>query len=1265
MKRKNHDLHRFTVLLSGICLILVSFLTSGQGIRNNLSVPSPNATALGSSVDTPVSFSSGSASVSIPLYDVEGKEISVPVSLSYNSSGVRPDVHPGWTGTNWSLNAGGMITRVVKGIPDETAWRDSIELSTGDIFTRQYFHGYGYWTPKLSGPDWDGEANVKALARSENWVDTDPDEYVFNFCGHTGRFYMDDQGVFHVLGDPSLKVEMEDTLMSVPNAPYLISPAFYGQSVDALYYSWERRIKGFKITTGDGTQYEFGLWNREQTLANIAIEESIDFFQEGYYGESWDSWYLIRILAPHNTDVITFHYEPGAPIASFGRSIAMNKQSGSSVPRGLFKIFGPVSASSYSVMERWNGRLMSPIYLKKIVAANAEVEFHRSPTTEMPYNYNAIFSDLAFQADNSFQPAVYAHTARLAIAASVSDVINGKPWVGAFPRNDIKLVDPFTLNLLVSPNVWLFLQNYLLEGPANPYITGQFMNGYDVWEAIDFTKLVWYKLDSILIRERSAGEIVKSYGLSYNHNAAERLMLMSVTEKSKGKSNPPYTFEYEDYNSNYYPGTEKLPPYNSYKVDHWGFFNGRDTRAGLDFSNEQTLQDFKSAKDPVPAYLYAGILNKISYPTGGHTRFVYEPHTYGKTVVRNKTTGAFSLRTESTPQIAGGLRIREIRRVAGINQPDMVKQYTYEGGILNGESQYYWKDYTGRFLESDATYKADRFVTNTILPVSSNSTGSHISYSTVREIIPGNGYSVHTFSNHDTNPDQNFTVSIDPEKSPYSPFISKEAERGKLLSLKRYSEDNALLYEETNQYQPGASTLIKAVATIQIPVFEGWSVEGTSYRVLTYDHLQVQQTVTEALPGGGSITTQHEQQYNPHDRVSARSRTDGKGTALKTALKYAGDVTGAPYTAMVARHMIGRVIEQAHYKNSTEFLSSTRTNYDFWNGSSWGGPVTNPVYPRSEESRLGAGPVVTETEYLSYDSRGNLRSVRDKTGMTTDVTYYSAAGKTDLIQTRTDAYSTPLARTDTYNYQPLAGVSSVTDPNTKQVQYAYDDFGRLQTEKNPDGSIRASYCYNYANQSTVPCSPLVPAGIIVEDKLMLLGSREEPMPVTLADFQAEAVEKQALLSWITTEETGFSHFDVERSVDGLTWEALGRVPSARSGSGHYTFTDTAPWDGENFYRLKMTDLDDSYAYSRIRSVVFGETGRPVLYPNPVTVNDVLTVQTGRPEQVAALQLFDTGGSLVMQSAGLQLDTGSLKPGLYIVQVTYSDGSITTHRIIKQ
>jgi YD repeat-containing protein len=52
----------------------------------------------------------------------------------------------------------------------------------------------------------------------------------------------------------------------------------------------------------------------------------------------------------------------------------------------------------------------------------------------------------------------------------------------------------------------------------------------------------------------------------------------------------------------------------------------------------------------------------------------------------------------------------------------------------------------------------------------------------------------------------------------------------------------------------------------------------------------------------------------------------------------------------------------------------------------------------------------------------------------------------------------------TYTYDPLVGMTSMTDAKGITTTYEYDSFQRLQNIKDKDGYIIKSYCYNYAGQ---------------------------------------------------------------------------------------------------------------------------------------------------------------------------------------------------------
>lgn len=80
--------------------------------------PAPEAAQLGKYGNVPISLFTGTPTISIPIFEIKGIEISLPVSLSYNASGFKPQEAATWVGSGWSLNAGGVIARSVIGLPD-------------------------------------------------------------------------------------------------------------------------------------------------------------------------------------------------------------------------------------------------------------------------------------------------------------------------------------------------------------------------------------------------------------------------------------------------------------------------------------------------------------------------------------------------------------------------------------------------------------------------------------------------------------------------------------------------------------------------------------------------------------------------------------------------------------------------------------------------------------------------------------------------------------------------------------------------------------------------------------------------------------------------------------------------------------------------------------------------------------------------------------------------------------------------------------------
>ncbi|MBS1665539.1 MAG: FG-GAP repeat protein, partial [Bacteroidetes bacterium] len=111
-----------------------------------------------------------------------------------------------------------------------------------------------------------------------------------------------------------------------------------------------------------------------------------------------------------------------------------------------------------------------------------------------------------------------------------------------------------------------------------------------------------------------------------------------------------------------------------------------------------------------------------------------------------------------------------------------------------------------------------------------------------------------------------------------------------------------------------------------------------------------------------------------------------------------------------------------------------------------------------------------------------------------------------------------------------------------------------------------------------------------------------PLPVTLLDFSGHSEQADVVLNWSTAMEQNSSYFQIERSQDNQHFTVIGKVAAAGNASQqtNYTYTDASPASGNNYYRLKMVDLDGTATYSRIVVINFNNLSEHVIatYPNP-------------------------------------------------------------------
>jgi hypothetical protein len=222
------------------------------------------------------------------------------------------------------------------------------------------------------------------------------------------------------------------------------------------------------------------------------------------------------------------------------------------------------------------------------------------------------------------------------------------------------------------------------------------------------------------------------------------------------------------------------------------------------------------------------------------------------------------------------------------------------------------------------------------------------------------------------------------------------------------------------------------------------------------------------------------------------------------------------------------------------------------------------------------------------------------------------------------------------------------------------------------GSVQIVYddesYYNVANLNIyVPCTNSYQRFLHVGERNLVRPFRSielkwipDPLPVSLISFTANSESSNVNLQWRTTNETDFSHFEVEKSQDSKKWESIVRING--NNSGLYSATDALLGQGISYYRLKMIDRDGSFAYSRIEHIKAGNIQVYFAYPNPAT--DRLFIKQHNNQKI---EIYDLIGRLIIQSATSEngVDISELRTGVYLAVTSLNDGTSLSQRFVKK
>lgn len=1004
----------------------------------NVVPPSPNASSLGKYSEWPVSLYTGIPDISIPIYELKGRSVNVPISLSYHASGNRVGDIASWVGLGWALNCGGVISRSVRGLPDE---------DTYFIYANTYSDPNNF----ESTSNVTGGYQKHRVAAAKLTGDSQQDSYSLNAMGKSYRLLINGDG-------------------SVVTMPYSNLKITY-----AIGNSWT-------VVLEDGTSLLFGgssafCESTTNTRYNITVG-----------GVTFNSsWYLQSITSPTG-EVVNFSYTSATITQNthIMESDAIQYTTSGScgiTNTGLSQIAEDqqVTALSLATIE---SNLTKVVFVPSGIprsdlnggVALSEIKVYSKQTNTVvdDYLFNYTYSQAATGSEFAGNPSDSAYFHKrlklLSLKRPATDNSAYQQW--SFQYNPQKL-----------PSRRSFAQDHM--GYFNGATTNTTMlpvTGYTVpgQPSIGFNP---------------ANNHPTGGTRSFNGTYMQAEMLTKITYPTGGNTQFNYEPNTIPVSSEQFTNTTISPHLNiTYTTSP--FVNTQST--AFTVTKTQSVQmSFTSSisatikADMPSAQCYAQILNSsgtlIGQIVGSGSNYfnLTAAGTYTLKIYTNVGSDEFStssdvvnmsasltysqsLGMQAVNQMVGGLRIKSMLNYDGVSvSPFNDRYFTYASGYVINPIDSLNGYLTSQNGTGSCNYTKVTRNTSTKYALGSIQ-GGVIGYGNVTTLngpSGANGKTVSVFSNV---PDNGLSVSL---QFPYPPTDPREWRRGLLLGQSEfnatqkvrqlYNTYNFILKTQVENFAAGYNTFVDPSQCTDPSLYNYCGITASDFYISSE---QVQHTnATETLyntTGPDSVTTVNNYYYdNAANMQPVRIvKTDSQGQTVttynRTALELSDINASIPLTAaattaintMVTLNMVGIPVESEKIVNSV-VTNKLLVNFQVLNGH---------VLPQEIKSQDGATAIQSRVLYNFYDSYYNL-SEQQKTGGPKVSYQWGYSGQYPIAQVT----NAPAKDIFFDGFEEGDGNSALNDSKTGHYCHATGTFSKTLS-----GLDNGTYVLSYWQQTT-------------------------------------------------------------------------------------------------------------------------------------------------------------------------------------------------------
>ena len=185
------------------------------------------------------------------------------------------------------------------------------------------------------------------------------------------------------------------------------------------------------------------------------------------------------------------------------------------------------------------------------------------------------------------------------------------------------------------------------------------------------------------------------------------------------------------------------------------------------------------------------------------------------------------------------------------------------------------------------------------------------------------------------------------------------------------------------------------------------------------------------------------------------------------------------------------------------------------------------------------------------------------------------------------------------------------------------------------------------------------------------GDKDTPLPIKLLNFSAELKNEKVNLNWSTASEQNNDFFTIERLTnDDSEFTPIITIPGAGNSNKtlYYSAIDDNPLQGISYYRLKQTDYDGKFEYSKIIAFDFckNDLTNLIIYPNPTNGQIELLLNDDK-EKVSSIEVYNILGEIVYYSASYQsvIDLSDIPNGTYFLRLNLISKTIIRKIILEK